>query len=950
MLCSTDADNCNGSNVKVVVRIRPQNEREKDERCVVNAVSNQVLVFDPAEDVCEFNGQKSSAIVRGDITRRRFKNLNFAFDYVFDPDSMNVDLYEHTSKSILDGLLNGYNCSVFAYGATGSGKTYTMLGTKDQPGITFLTLMDLYQRIEAIKSEKVCEVAVSYLEVYNEQIKDLLNGKCQLPIREDPKTGVVIPGLSLHKPQNEQDLLYMLYNGNKNRTQHPTDANAESSRSHAVFQVFIRQSDRTANLVTSVHIAKLCLVDLAGSERGTVTKNNISRKREGANINRSLLALGNVINMLADNKVKAHIPYRDSKLTRLLKDSIGGNCRTVMIAAISPSAKSYEDTYNTLKYADRAKHIRADLKKNIMNVKSHFSKYGKIIESLRQEVSELKLKLQNFESTENQKVINIPQLQSIEESKRLQEVLYNIFVHRKSVRKEILEYESILRTTEWKIFSKKQCLNKVNWVYDYNCLECQSKKEKGRRTIEISQKRIKSIEDKIEASRKNFANNEEQLQRWKAEKDLISGEMSQSLDVNLRAHHLEVELTDNQRFNKHLKKVISLQDRDSRIKDKTINNLTKTMKRFYSVIKNNGLLTSDIQQDYNQVVEQVLGDKEITWADENQDDNSNINGITLEKIIHFPLLNSVSHSQSLDVNVKKRRDSLTPILSRAKNFLDSTEDAKIGCAYIEDSCTPIMSKSTPHVTNNFPSQRNEMSKFSSNVEGLQLQVESQVSSKVSNLSDSEFDLKCKNTKKEITFSPCLKSPNVSVCQTPKTNNNGNVGQAIFQNDCCIKETVTYPLVEKKVLFEQIPFASIKNKPNHTPSQILSPADLPSTRNEAHLLLVGGGTITKTQPSMELGLLPTCKVKPVISVRSPAAKENRKTLHRHGVPSMCNRKISTGSKKAPSRNLTRTQLMTASTGNNRFLSKLPSLRAEDAPSSRKSRRVLFSSKSASDFRS
>lgn len=111
MLCSTDADNCNGSNVKVVVRIRPQNEREKDERCVVNAVSNQVLVFDPAEDVCEFNGQKSSAIVRGDITRRRFKNLNFAFDYVFGPDSMNVDLYEHTSKSILDGLLNGYNCS-----------------------------------------------------------------------------------------------------------------------------------------------------------------------------------------------------------------------------------------------------------------------------------------------------------------------------------------------------------------------------------------------------------------------------------------------------------------------------------------------------------------------------------------------------------------------------------------------------------------------------------------------------------------------------------------------------------------------------------------------------------------------------------------------------------------------------------------------------------------------
>ncbi|NXC41315.1 KI18B protein, partial [Penelope pileata] len=297
-----------------------------------------------------------------------------------------------------DGVLSGYNCSVFAYGATGAGKTYTMLGSEESPGIMYLTMAELYRRIEARRDEKSCEVLVSYQEVYNEQIHDLLEPKGPLAIREDPEKGVVVQGLSFHQPKSAEQLLEMLANGNKNRTQHPTDANATSSRSHAVFQIHVKQQDRVVGLRQDVQVAKMSLIDLAGSERASVANTRGERLREGANINRSLLALINVINALADAKSrKTHIPYRDSKLTRLLKDSIGGNCRTIMIAAVSPSSLAYEDTYNTLKYANRAKEIKLALKSNVLSLDCHISKYASICEQLQAEVADLRAKLRAYE-------------------------------------------------------------------------------------------------------------------------------------------------------------------------------------------------------------------------------------------------------------------------------------------------------------------------------------------------------------------------------------------------------------------------------------------------------------------------------------------------------------------------------------------------------------------------
>ncbi|NXS49960.1 KI18B protein, partial [Balaeniceps rex] len=392
--------------VAVVVRVRPPApcERERAAHTVLHVVDQHILIFDPEEP----SGPPGSVLPTC-RPKKQGKDLKFIFDRVFGEGATQEEVFQHTTYDMLDSILNGYNCSVFAYGATGAGKTYTMLGSEKSPGIMYLTMVELYKRIEARKEEKSCEVLVSYQEVYNEQIHDLLEPKGPLAIREDPEKGVVVHGLSFHQPASAEQLLEMLANGNKNRTQHPTDANATSSRSHAIFQIFVKQQDRVGGLTRHLQVSKMSLIDLAGSERASVANTRGERLREGANINRSLLALINVINALADAKSKkTHIPYRDSKLTRLLKDSIGGNCHTVMIAAVSPSALAYEDTYNTLKYANRAKEIKLSPKSNVLSFDSHISQYTVICEQLTAELADLRAKLRAYEEAAQEAENRVP--------------------------------------------------------------------------------------------------------------------------------------------------------------------------------------------------------------------------------------------------------------------------------------------------------------------------------------------------------------------------------------------------------------------------------------------------------------------------------------------------------------------------------------------------------------
>lgn len=258
-------------------------------------------------------------------------------------------------------------------------------------------MRELFTQMDQLKEEHTFVIGISYLEVYNEQVMNLLTKSGPLKLRED-SNGVVVGGLVLKQIQNAEELFELLTLGNKNRTQHPTDANEESSRSHAIFQVHIRMTDKKTSVRRTV---KLSMIDLAGSERAQSTKCKGLRFKEGANINKSLLALGNCINKLADGC--KHIPYRDSNLTRILKDSLGGNCQTLMIANISPSSLTYEDTYNTLKYASRAKKIRTTLRQNVIttNMPKEF-----LLKKCNEQVSEIdKLKAENDRFKERIKML-----------------------------------------------------------------------------------------------------------------------------------------------------------------------------------------------------------------------------------------------------------------------------------------------------------------------------------------------------------------------------------------------------------------------------------------------------------------------------------------------------------------------------------------------------------------
>jgi kinesin family protein 18/19 len=372
------------SNVLVATRVRPLMKHDVIKRSCVRAMDgNMIVIMDPA------SGDKQDV-----LRANRSREKQYAFDHVFDGNSSQQFVYNSTTKFLIHGVLDGYNATVFAYGQTGSGKTYTMIGTQQDPGIMVRVMSDLFiHSAQQGKQQGVTyKVVVSFLEVYNENIRDLLgDAEEYLDLREDPIKGPVVAGITEVEASSGDEIMNLLHQGNAKRSQAATAANEVSSRSHAVLQVLVEGRDRAPGVVANIKVGKLSLVDLAGSERAANTKNTGARLVEGANINRSLLALGNCINALGEKGNKGNfVPYRDSKLTRLLKDSLGGNCRTVMIANISSAESSFEETLNTLKYANRAKNIKTNVQRNVLNVNYHISEYVQLINNLRGEIKVLK--------------------------------------------------------------------------------------------------------------------------------------------------------------------------------------------------------------------------------------------------------------------------------------------------------------------------------------------------------------------------------------------------------------------------------------------------------------------------------------------------------------------------------------------------------------------------------
>ncbi|XP_071344798.1 kinesin-like protein KIF18A isoform X2 [Trachinotus anak] len=608
------------SHVKVVVRVRPANDSEKRENCrnVVQVVDNHMLIFDPKEeDLSCFGSQR---LRNRNINKRANKDLKFVFDHVFNENSTQVDVFENTTKAVLDGVMNGFNCTVFAYGATGAGKTHTMLGSQDDPGVMYRTMKELFKRMDDAKEEKEFAVEFSYLEVYNEQIRDLLANAGPLAVREDSSKGVVVQGLTLHQPKSAEHILEALDFGNRNRTQHPTDMNATSSRSHAVFQIYLRQKDKTASLNPNVCVAKMSLIDLAGSERASATNAKGARLREGANINRSLLALGNVINALADPKSKkAHIPYRDSKLTRLLKDSLGGNCRTVMIANVSPSSKSYDDTQNTLKYANRAKEIKSSLKSNVVSLDSHIGQYAVICEKQRQEILQLKQKLKEYE--EKNMVLgtsNKNSSQAQAEFKRVSEALQRIFSSRAQIRREQLDLERQLKENEL----RQRYSEEDNLQIRYFCAKEKTEKAtcKHERKIASLRTQQQHICKRLKEAETRFLDNDGWLHRVENEMKLLKSndQSSEVLEKNLYCHRLELQVNDLQQHINQMVKLTTLQDQENKRMQKMVNILLPAYSRHYAALCGAGLVTAADEMENHELEHLVLRERGVVWADQEE--------------------------------------------------------------------------------------------------------------------------------------------------------------------------------------------------------------------------------------------------------------------------------------------------------------------------------------------
>ncbi|KAE8450893.1 hypothetical protein EG329_005333 [Mollisiaceae sp. DMI_Dod_QoI] len=364
-----------GGNVKVVVRVRGflPREIERGAECLIHMNSlNQATTLLVPNDTDPANKQSKM--------RRTLEEKTFTFDNSFwshdqkdEHYAHQEDVYNSLGEEFLDHNFEGYHTCIFAYGQTGSGKSYTMMGTPDQPGLIPRTCEDLFQRIEAAHNETPnisYNVRVSYFEVYNEHVRDLLvpvpagGPPYYLKIRESPTEGPYIKDLTDAPVRNLSEIMKYMRIGDASRTTASTKMNDTSSRSHAVFTIMLKQIHHDMDTDESTErVARIRLVDLAGSERAKATEATGARLREGSNINKSLTTLGRVIAALADPKHhrpgkrnKDVVPYRDSILTWLLKDSLGGNSKTAMIACIAPS--DYDETLSTLRYADQAKRIR----------------------------------------------------------------------------------------------------------------------------------------------------------------------------------------------------------------------------------------------------------------------------------------------------------------------------------------------------------------------------------------------------------------------------------------------------------------------------------------------------------------------------------------------------------------------------------------------------------------
>lgn len=508
--------------VKVAIRCRPLSKKEKTEE---------------KEEIVTVDDSRKEILLK-DIDESK-KSVKFTYDFAFGQNSTQESIYNECAKPLIDFLLQGFNCTIFAYGQTGTGKTFTMDGATGGPelmGIIPRTFKEIFERISSASENQEYLVRASMLELYNEELKDSLlpDGKKRLEIHEDPKTGFYVKDLSCVTVKSPNELMERLNYGKSNRHVRATEMNDYSSRSHSIFNIIIESSEVDESGNQLFRCGKLNLVDLAGSEKQKKTKTTDDALKEGININLSLTTLGNVINLLVQKA--PHVPFRNSKLTKLLADSLGGNSKTLMIANIGPASSNYLETLQTLKYANRAKQIQ---NKPVVNEDAKDAQ----LKQKQDELKLLKLQIQQLGLHKTELIKNLDTLNNtvriIENSGKKHrssshkenqedEMLKQLEDEGQDIQNEKNQLEKKLVETQDKLKREEQEKNELMAKYNSMCKDIISKHD-YEQDLTVAREELNKL-NKDKSKQKQFLETKKMLQEKKQQVDHIDAQSKKMQD------------------------------------------------------------------------------------------------------------------------------------------------------------------------------------------------------------------------------------------------------------------------------------------------------------------------------------------------------------------------------------------------------------------------------------
>ena len=688
-------------NLKVYIRVRPPLISEKDSSLPFRSVAS-VSDDKTTISLIEYLGfEFDEALKQKELMENPslFVPHPYTFDHIFDMESTQEDVYKIAAVPAVESLMSGYNSTIFAYGQTGTGKTYTMEGfsydyLSPKKGLIPRAIENIFKYIENnSNSDTTFIIRVTYLQIYNESIDDLLKSeKKHLSIRESHKKGIYVEGLSEWAVCSPNDIYALLERGAQSRIRAQTKMNDVSSRSHAVFTIILEQM-KISKGKKKFKCGKLNLVDLAGSERVKLSGATGKQLDESRRINKSLSALGNVINALTDPKTK-HIPYRDSKLTRLLQNSLGGNCKTSMIAMISPYDGSFNESISTLNFAKRAKSIRIKASINEeVNQNALISQYETELSRLRKELEE------KNEIINNNAFIKKIEMEKIQAEKDKNEALQALekaslrfLQEREEKRKlekkiEIMKFQMIQGgqkvkiedTPEFKtLIQKHQILLQKDFNEKLNDLE------KEKELMQISKEQVDSYNDLLNKQKETM---ESLTNNLKEKEDNINhlNEMIDSYEkiINEQDNIIEIKnqrikllenllIKNNVSFPKEMITQTNYINNNNNGKDDKIDNL----------IDINGINDKDINENKKKLIifsNNNINEKDLDYDDKMKENNNKVDENSIEEIINIDINKGKNNEDDINNKNKSNDDSkidfeiINNNLSQSKNSINIKE-------------------------------------------------------------------------------------------------------------------------------------------------------------------------------------------------------------------------------------------------------------------------------------